>query len=294
MSNEMEYRNLGKWGIKVSKFGLGGWATYGEKVSDQKIVDHIVRTAYDAGINFFDMADVYAGGESEKMMGAALREFPRHTLVLSSKVFWPMSSDANDRGLSRKHIMESVEKSLKRIGTDYLDIYFCHRFDPETPMEETVRAMDDLVHQGKILYWGTSMWNDQQITEAQGIALQGNFYAPVVEQPLYNLIDRKEYETKIAPMAKKYGMGIVTFSPLASGFLTGKYDDGIPENSRMARLEWLKDRYYQEQFLNKSRAFKNLASDLGFSRTQIAIAWVAAQETVSSVILGATRVEQLE
>ncbi|NOZ63210.1 MAG: aldo/keto reductase [Calditrichaeota bacterium] len=290
----MEYRNLGKWGLKVSKFGLGGWATYGENVNDQKIVNQIVRTAYDAGINFFDMADVYARGESEKMMGKALREFPRHTLVLSSKIFWPLSDDVNDRGLSRKHIIESVEKTLQRIGTDYLDLYFCHRFDPETPIEETARALDDLVHQGKILYWGTSMWSSQQITEAQAIAAQGNFYAPVVEQPLYNLIDRKRYETEIAPMAEKFGMGIVTFSPLASGFLTGKYDDGIPEGSRMARLEWLQERYYQEQFLKKLKSFKDFAENLGISRAQLAIAWVAAQKTISSVILGATRVEQLQ
>ncbi len=290
----MEYRNLGKWGVKVSKFGLGGWATYGENVNDQKLVNKIVRAAYDSGINFFDMADVYARGESEKMMGKALRDFPRHTLVLSSKVFWPMSDDINDRGLSRKHIMESVEKTLQRIGTDYLDLYFCHRFDPETPVEETVRAMDDLVHQGKILYWGTSMWSAQQITEAQGIAAQANFYGPAVEQPLYNLIDRERYESEIAPMAEKFGMGIVTFSPLASGFLTGKYDEKIPENSRMARLEWLQERYYREELLEKLKAFKEVASELGFSRAQLAIAWVAAQKTVSSVILGATRVEQLQ
>ena len=289
----MEYRKIGKWGIKVSKFALGGWATYGESVKNQKIVDKIVSEAYDAGINFFDMADVYAGGESEKMMGKALRDFPRHTLVLSSKVFWPMSNDVNDRGLSRKHIMESVEKSLQRIGTDYLDIYFCHRFDAETPIEETLRAMDDLIHQGKILYWGTSMWSAQQITEVQGLAAQRNFYPPIVEQPLYNLIDRQRYETEIAPMLEKYGMGGVTFSPLASGFLSGKYDDGIPENSRMARMDWLKETYYKENLLQKLRDFKSLAEEIGFSRAQIAIAWVAAQKTVSSVILGATKVEQL-
>jgi aryl-alcohol dehydrogenase-like predicted oxidoreductase len=162
----MEYRKLGHSGLKVSATALGGWTTFGDSIQDKDLAAGIIRTAYDQGINFFDIADAYARGASERMMGAVLKEYPRHTLVISSKLFWPMSDDVNDRGLSRKHIMESIDKSLQRIGTDYLDIYFCHRFDPETPVEEVVRAMDDLVHQGKILYWGTSEWTAAQIAEA--------------------------------------------------------------------------------------------------------------------------------
>ena len=289
----MEYRSLGKCGTKVSKFGLGGWATFGDSVFDQQVVKGIIHAAHDAGVNFFDMADVYGGGESEKMMGKVLQDFPRHRLVLTSKTFWPASDDINDRGLSRKHIMESVEKSLKRIGTDYLDIYFCHRFDKETPLEETVRAMDDLVHQGKILYWGTSEWTGQQLTEVHGIADFRNLYKPQVEQPMYHLLGRKKFEQDVLPVVEKTGMGAVTFSPLASGFLTGKYDQGIPEGTRMSRMEWLKDWLYNPENLERLKKFKGIAEELGYSRSQLAIAWVAAQRGVSSVILGATKVSQI-
>lgn len=290
---KMEYRALGRCGTKVSKYGLGGWATFGDSVNSQKIVHDIIHKAYDAGINFFDMADVYAGGESEKMMGNVLKEFPRHTMVLTSKAYWPASDDINDRGLSRKHLMESVEKSLKRIGTDYLDIYFCHRFDAETPVEETARAMDDLIHQGKILYWGTSEWTGAQLLEAHHICDGRNLYGPQVEQPMYNLVEREKVEEDIIPVAEKNGMGLVTYSPLASGFLTGKYDEGIPEGSRMSRYDWIKEWLYNDANLNKMKEFKKIADDLGYSRSQLAIAWVAAQQGISSVILGATRVEQL-
>lgn len=289
----MEYRSLGRCGTKVSKFGFGGWATFGDSVNSQSIVNEIIKTAYEAGINFFDMADVYAGGESERMMGKSLAEFPRHTLVLSSKVFWPASKDVNDRGLSRKHLMESIERSLKRIGTDYLDIYFCHRFDPETPIEETARAMDDLVHQGKILYWGTSEWTDTQLLEAHHLCEKRNLYRPQVEQPLYNLIERTRFENDIQPVAEKTGMGIVTFSPLASGFLTGKYDAGIPEGTRMSRIGWLKEQILTETNLARMVKFRSFAEEIGYPRSQLALAWTASQPGVSSVILGATRREQL-
>ncbi|MHB9032823.1 MAG: aldo/keto reductase, partial [Anaerolineae bacterium] len=179
----MLYRHLGTAGVKLSAIGLGGWTTFGESIKDVSLTKSVISAAYDHGVNFFDSADAYARGEAERQMGAVLREFPRHTLVVSSKLFWPMSEDVNDRGLSRKHIMESIHKSLKRLGMDYLDIYFCHRFDPETPTEEVVRAMDDLVHQGKILYWGTSEWTAAQIAEAVGLARQHNLYGPQVEQP---------------------------------------------------------------------------------------------------------------
>ena len=240
------------------------------------------------------MADVYAGGESEIMMGKVLKEFPRHRLVLSSKAYWPASEDVNDRGLSRKHLMESVEKSLKRIGTDYLDIYFCHRFDEETPMEETTRAMDDLIHQGKVLYWGTSEWTGEQLRDVSQICDKRNLYAPQVEQPMYNLVARDKIENDIHFSVEDLGMGLVTYSPLASGFLTGKYDNGIPEASRMSRFDWIKDWLYNENNLNKMSEFKRLADELGFTRSQLSIAWVAAQPAISSVILGATSLDQLK
>ena len=184
----MKYRRLGEAGLKVSAVSLGGWTTFGESIQDQAIADSIIKKAYDVGINFFDTADAYAGGKSEEMMGKVLTNFPRHTLVISSKLFWPMSDDVNDRGLSRKHIMESIDKTLKRIGTDYLDIYYCHRYDPETPLEEVVTAMDDLVHQGKVLYWGTSEWTGAQIADAAGTAAGRGLYAPRVNQPGFSEI----------------------------------------------------------------------------------------------------------
>jgi len=292
--SEMTYRPLGKCGTKVSMFSLGGWATFGEKVTDKTVARDIIYYAYDNGINFFDMADVYAGGKSEEMMGNVLKEFPRHRLVLSSKAYWPASEDINDRGLSRKHLMESVEKSLKRIGTEYLDIYFCHRFDEETPLEETARAMDDLIHQGKVLYWGTSEWTGQQLKEVSEICDRKNLYRPQVEQPMYNLIERTKFETDIMPVAIQLGMGVVTYSPLASGLLTGKYDNGIPQASRLAKFNGIKNIFYKEENLNKIRKFKKLANEIGYNRTQLSIAWAAAQLGVSSVILGASSLKQIE
>jgi voltage-dependent potassium channel beta subunit len=290
----MQYRALGKSGLKVSALSLGGWTTFGDSLSDDGEAERILRAAFEAGINFFDIADVYARGGAEKMMGRVLATLPRHRLVISSKVFWPMSDDVNDRGLSRKHIMESVERSLKRIGTDYLDLYFCHRFDAETPLEETVRAMDDLVHQGKVLYWGTSEWTGAQLEEVAQLADRRNLYAPRVEQPQYNLIERQQVEAFVEPAARVSGMGLVVWSPLASGLLTGKYDDGIPDDSRLARMTWLKEALHTEQNLERVRQMKAVADDLGCSRAQLALAWTAAQKGVSSVITGANRLEQLE
>jgi voltage-dependent potassium channel beta subunit len=291
---EMEYRPLGRCGTKVSVFGLGGWTTFGESVTDRKTVDRVLRTAFDAGVNFFDIADAYARGEAERVMGEVLSQFPRHELVISSKTFYAMSDDPNDRGLSRKHIMESVDKSLKRIGTDYLDVYFCHRFDKNTPIEETARAMDDLVHQGKILYWGTSEWTGVQLRDVHTFCNEHNLYRPQVEQPQYSLLARAKFEGDVRPIAVEYGMGLVLWSPLAFGMLTGKYDDGLPEDSRLARLEWLREEVYAEDRLQRARRFKQHADELGCSRAQLALAWAAAQSDVSSVILGATRLEQLQ
>ncbi|MGE0631000.1 MAG: aldo/keto reductase [Pseudobdellovibrionaceae bacterium] len=294
MKTQMTYRSLGKSGIKVSSYSLGGWTTFGGSIQDKKQAQEIILKAYEAGINFFDIADVYANGASEVMMGETLRTLPRHRLVISSKVFWPMSDDINDKGLSRKHILESIEKSLKRIGTDYLDLYFCHRFDSETPLEETVRAMDDLVHQGKVLYWGTSEWTGDQLEEVNALCRSHGFYRPQVEQPQYNLITRKKFEMDVAPVAHSEGMGLVTWSPLASGTLTGKYDAGVPQDSRLANIEWLRNEFLTPKNIERVLQMKKIADELGCSRSQLALAWTHFQESVSSVILGATKTEQLQ
>jgi voltage-dependent potassium channel beta subunit len=290
----MSYRPLGRCGTKVSRFGLGGWITFGNSLKDARLVKKVLHAAFDAGVNFYDIADVYANGEAERVMGKALKDFPRRHLVVSSKVYFPFSDEVNDRGLSRKHIMESVHDSLKRVGTDYFDVYFCHRFDPETPLEETVRAMDDLVRQGKVLYWGTSDWTGDQLRGAARLAGGLGCHRPQVEQPCYNLITRDKVESDVRPAAEELGMGMVTFSPLASGLLTGKYDRGIPKGSRLEKIDWLRKGLYQEKLLEKVRAFEALAARLGRSRTQVALAWTAAQPGVSSVILGANGLEQLK
>jgi voltage-dependent potassium channel beta subunit len=289
----MEYRSLGDSGLKVSEISLGGWLTFGNSVKETQTAREIIETAYDNGVNFFDIADIYARGESEKMMGEVLKQYPRHTLVISSKLFWAMSDDPNDRGLSRKHVMESIDKSLQRIGTDYLDIYFCHRWDEETPLLETMRAMDDLIRQGKILYWGTSEWSAQQIQRANDLAEQYGLYPPQVEQPQYSLLVRSVFEDSIMPAAERNGMGLVTWSPLTSGVLTGKYDDGIPEGSRLAQEKWLRDAL-TDAAVEKVQQLKPIADDLGVSRAQLAIAWILRQDAVSSVITGATKRGQLE
>ncbi|MBI1949159.1 MAG: aldo/keto reductase family protein [Deltaproteobacteria bacterium] len=290
----MPYRRLGEAGIKVSALSLGGWTTFGSSVADQAAVASILRAAFEAGVTFFDIADVYARGEAERVMGAVLRQFPRHELVISSKVFWPMSDDVNDRGLSRKHILESIDKSLKRIGTDYLDLYFCHRFDPESPLEETARAMDDLVRQGKILYWGTSEWGGAHLRAMHALADRRNLTGPVVEQPQFNLLTRTAVERDVMPAAADTGMGLVVWSPLASGVLTGKYDDGIPPGSRLARIEWLRGSALTEENRARVKRFGELAAEVGTSRARLALAWCLAQPGISSVITGATASAQLE
>jgi voltage-dependent potassium channel beta subunit len=289
----MKYRNLGRAGIKVSALGLGGWTTFGDSVKDRAIVRNVIGAARERGVNFFDMADAYARGESERMMGEALKPFPRHTLVLASKVFRPMSDDVNDRGLSRKHILEAVDKSLARIGTDYLDIYFCHRDDPETPVEETVRAMDDLIHAGRILYWGTSEWPVAKIEEALSIA-GSSLYRPVVEQSQYNLLSRARIEGELGDLVRRRSLGLTIWGPLASGLLTGKYDGGVPEGSRLSRLNAQRDQWYREELVERVRRFKRVADDLAATRSEVALAWLLGRPGVSSVITGAVTVEQLE
>lgn len=291
---EMSYRPLGRCGTRVGTLSLGGWTTFGGSVTDHRTTREMLHAAFDAGINFFDIADAYAAGNAERVMGAVLRDFPRHRLVISSKVFFPMSGDVNDRGLSRKHILESVERSLRRIGTDYLDLYFCHRFDENTPVDETARAMDDLVRQGKVLYWGTSDWTGKQLKDVRGVCEERHLHAPQVEQPQYSLLARGKFEKDVRPVLEKAGMGAVVWSPLGSGLLTGKYDDGLPEGSRLARIDWLREWVWSEEKLDRVRRFKTYADSLGCTRAQLAIAWAAAQPGVSSVILGATRLEQLQ
>jgi aryl-alcohol dehydrogenase-like predicted oxidoreductase len=223
-----------------------------------------------------------------------LKRLPRHTLVIATKVFLPMSDDVNDRGLSRKHIFESVDKSLRRLGTDYVDLYFCHRPDPDTPVEETARAMDDLVHQGKVLYWGTSEWSGAQIAEAHAVCERYGLYRPQVEQPEYSLLHRERVEGDVLPAAAARGMGLVVWSPLAMGMLTGKYDGGVPTGSRFAREGWARERFMTEANAERVRRLKPIADQLGITRAQLALAWALRSPTVSSVITGATRPDQLD
>jgi len=290
----MKYRNLGNAGMKVSTIALGGWINYGEgKVPDNE-ARKIVERAYELGVNFYDLADVYGNGEAEKQMGDILKQFPRHTLVISTKVFGAMSDDVNDRGLSRKHIFESIDKSLQRLGTEYVDIYFCHRPDPDTPIRETARAMNDLITAGKVMYWGTSEWPAEKIVEAYAICEQYGWNLPQTEQPQYSMLFRERVEEQILPVTDPRGIGLVPWSPLAMGMLTGKYDDGIPEDSRFGKEDWAKDRYVTEANREKVRAMKAISDELGITRAQLALAWLLRNPGVSSVITGATKVSQVE
>ncbi|NTU78693.1 MAG: aldo/keto reductase [Chloroflexales bacterium] len=290
----MRYRRLGDAGLKVSAVALGGWINYGEGKVPAEAARAVVERAYERGINFFDLADIYGKGEAEREMGAVLRQYPRHTLVISSKVFWPMSEDINDRGLSRKHIFESIDKSLGRLGTDYVDIYFCHRPDPETPIAETARAMDDLIRMGKVLYWGTSEWGAIQLAEAHDLCERYGWARPQVEQPQYSMLWRERVEGEIIPAAQPRGIGLVVWSPLAMGMLTGKYDAGIPEGSRFARELWAKESFMTEANVARVQKLKPIADQLGVSRAQLALAWALRAPVVSSVIIGATRPEQVD
>lgn len=290
----MEYRRLGSSGLKISSVSLGGWLTFGGSVQDSELAVSIIEKAHEHGVNFFDQADVYANGASETMMGTVLKRFDRNKLVISSKVFWPMSDDINDRGLSRKHVMQSIDASLKRLGTEYLDIYFCHRYDIDTPLLETVSAMTDLVRQGKILYWGTSEWSAAQISDAVGIAKANGLVAPVTEQPQYSLVHRDRVEKEILPATEHHGIGLVVWSPLGMGVLSGKYDAGKPAGSRLTDKASFAERLLSDTNLERVRQFKSVADGLGVTRSTLAIAWVLRQKGVSSAIIGATKPEQLD
>lgn len=287
----MKYRRLGKAGTKVSEISIGGWLTFGGTI-DEKTTEKILAAAIDGGVNFIDLADIYARGEAEKVCGKLIQKYPRTDLVISSKLFWPMTENVNDRGLSRKHIFESIDKTLRRLQTDYLDIYFCHRFDPETEIEEVVRAMDDLMRSGKIIYWGTSVWEADQIEKAATTADRYHCYRPQVEQPRYNMIDR-HIEAEIMPACARNGLGLVVWSPLAMGLLTGKYNSGVPAGSRGATSQWLKNELTDAN-VAKVRSLTEMAGDLGCTMGQLALAWVLRRPEISSAITGATDAEHIK
>lgn len=291
----MNYRNVGKWGMKVSEVALGSWVTNLNGSEAKAVATETVKEAFDAGVNFFDCADAYSGGEAERFLGDLLKEYPRNSFVVSSKVFFPMGPGANDWGLSRKHIFEQVEKSLKNMKVDYLDMYFCHRFDPTTPIEETMQAMSDLVQQGKILYYGVSEWSPVQITEALHIIKEMHLRPLNVIQPEYNMVDRY-IEDEIIGICERNGVGIVPFSPLAQGLLTGKYRKGqpLPEGSRAT---WQADRQINnlltEGNLDKVEKLIPIAEELGVALSVLALAWILRQKQISSVITGASSSKQL-
>lgn len=291
----MEYRRLGTSGLKVSAISLGAWINYGSAVTQDNTAEKIIHLAVERGINFLDVADIYATGAAEEVVGRAIRGMKRSDLVISTKAFWPMSDDVNDRGLSRKHIIESVHKSLKRFNLEYVDIFFCHRFDPETPVDETVRAIDDLIRQGKIHYWGTSMWTAENIDSAAEAVKVANANRPVVEQPLYNMLDRDGVEGPLEAAMARHGMGLVVWSPLAQGVLTGKYNDGIPQDSRYTHVdkEWF-SKQLSEDRLSRVRQITALAQEMGTTPAALALAWTLKNPHVASAIIGATRPEQLE
>lgn len=294
----MEYRFLGRTGLKVSALSFGAWVTFGDQIGDDVAYD-CMKAAYDAGVNFFDNAEVYAGGQAETMMGKVIKRagWKRSDLVVSTKIFWG-GKGPNDRGLSRKHIVEGTESALERLGMDYVDLIFCHRPDYETPIEETVRAMNHVIDRGWAFYWGTSEWSATQIMEAYGIARRERLIPPIMEQPQYNMLHRDRVELEFAPLYEEIGMGTTIWSPLASGILTGKYNDGIPEGSRMdlENYQWLRARLESEEGRKQIEKVKKLvpvAEELGCSLAQLAIAWCLRNPRVSTVITGASRAEQV-
>jgi voltage-dependent potassium channel beta subunit len=284
---------MGKHGLRLSEVSLGAWLTYGGSV-EEDIAIKCIHEALNNKVNFIDVADIYARGEAEKVVGKAIAgdTYARKDLVISSKVFWPMSEDSNDYGLSRKHIMDSIDGTLNRFGLDYIDIYFCHRFDWKTPLEETVLAMDDLVRDGRVKYWGTSVWSASNLERAVGICKEYGARLPAVEQPRYNMFDR-HIELEIMESTRHHGMGIVPWSPLAGGLLTGKYNDGIPEGSRGATTEFLKN-YLNDEYLGKVKQIGEIANELNLTTGQLALAWCLRRDEISSVIMGATSVEHVQ
>lgn len=289
----MKYRRLGKAGIKISEVSLGSWLTYGKSI-DKNTAYECIKTALENGINLIDTADIYNYGQSESTLGEILKEFKRSDLVLATKVFFPMSQNINDRGLSRKHIIESCNKSLKRLQTDYIDLYQCHRFDNEVELEELISAMDDLVRMGKILYWGVSEWTALQICDSVHISRYYNKTKPSSNQPVYNMLNRY-IENEVMPLCKREGIGLIVFSPLAEGILTGKYNNGIPKNSRASNSNinmFIKNKLTEEN-INKVRKLTHIADNLGTTMSQLALAWCLRKEEITSVIIGASNPNQI-
>lgn len=298
----MEYRRLGKSGLQVSVLSIGSWVTFSTQVNVDSATE-IMTAAYDGGVNFFDNAEAYAAGQSELIMGEVLKKtgWRRDSFLVSSKVFWGIVNDPRPTqvGLSRKHVTEACHQALKRLQVDYLDLYFCHRPDPNVPVEETVRAMSDLVTQGKVMYWGTSMWAASQILEAYSAARQYNLVPPTMEQPEYNMFARERVEVDYARLYREIGLGTTIWSPLASGMLTGKYNNGIPEGSRstLKGYEWLRERFTNEDGqakIKKVKQLSGLAKELGTTMPRLALAWCAKNPNVSTVITGASRTEQVQ
>ena len=292
----MEYRRLGRSGVKVSEISLGSWLTYGGSVAEER-AQACIQKAYELGINFFDTANVYMRGDAEEIVGHALKGFERDSYFLATKVYFPMGDGPNDRGLSRKHITEQCHASLKRLGVDYVDLYQCHRYDEDTPLEETLRALDDLVRQGKVLYVGVSEWTADQIAAALRLAKEMNLDSIVSNQPRYNMIQR-QIEAEIIPLCEREGVGQVVFSPLAQGVLTGKYRPGEAPEQGTRAADPESNRFMQElmneEVLSAVERLRSVASDAGLSMSQLALAWVLQRDIVSSAIIGASRPEQVE
>ena len=297
----MTYRQLGGSGLKVSALSLGAWVTFGKQIGNP-IARSLMHTAYEAGVNFFDNAEAYADGQAEIVMGQILRKagWRRSSYLVSSKVFFGAEGDRpNEDGLSRKHVVEACHAALRRLQVDYLDLYFCHRPDPAVPIAETVRAMHDLIVQGKVLYWGTSEWSAAQIAEAHAVCARLSLHPPVVEQPQYNLFHRARVEKEYAPLYREFGLGTTIWSPLASGLLTGKYSRGIPKGSRLATpgLEWLRDIAAGPEAAQRLAAVAKLAeiaAELNTTLPRLGVAWCLKNPHVSTVILGASKVTQLQ
>ncbi len=296
----MQYRRLGSSGLQLSALSFGAWLTFGSQIGRSTARD-LIATAWDHGINFFDNAETYANGEAEKVMGDVIADLrlPRDGYCVSSKVYFGAVTDPRptQKGLSRKHVTDACHAALKRLRVDYLDLYYCHRPDPDTPIEETVLAMDALIRQGKVLYWGTSEWTAAQIREANRFARAHHLYAPTMEQPQYNLLHRERVELEYAPLYAEMGLGTTIWSPLASGLLTGKYSAGVPSEARLGRegLGWLQRTAFggEGERLARAQAFVACAQELGHAPAPLAIAWCLRNPHVSSVILGASRPEQL-
>lgn len=295
----MEYRRLGRSGLQVSVLSFGSWVSFSKQIND-KIAEDLMGYAYDQGINFFDNAEVYALGESEKMMGRVLKKkkWDRSSYVVSSKAFWGWrgkENKPNQTGCSRKHLTEACNEALQRLQVEYLDLYFCHRPDKNTPIEETVWTMNNLIQQGKILYWGTSEWSGVEIMEAHRVAEKNRLIGPTMEQPQYNMFERDKMEKEYLDIFRTVGMGTTIWSPLATGLLSGKYNDGIPKGSRFSLqgFDWLKDRWLTDEKLKKVKKLSALAEKLGISTACLAIAWCIRNPNVSTAILGATKKQQL-